>query len=213
MTLQNFAVLGFVLEVVGLLILLGRNEISKFVEISNKSLEGADERHFEQMQLLQKQRMRYFYSGVFIVAGISLQTLPEHYLGDQVTYKANAQRLEALHLCATSASCEMTVTKYSELLALREAEEEMEQNHRRERAKEDVKAEQLRRSMEASMSPLQKIRKLYPQYIDLSDVELGTKLHEKFYPHLEWDDFWLKCNKPNSGLNFMELPRSAKRDN
>ena len=72
------AIVGLVLEIAGLMVLLGKDDAISLRSLSQKKLDGLDEWQNQIDSLIAGQRKRHLLSSVFIVLGICLQTFPEY---------------------------------------------------------------------------------------------------------------------------------------
>ena len=72
------AVIGLGFEILGLWVLLGKNNMQRLRELSKMKLGGLDEWQSEIDNLLDAQRNKHLISSVLIVLGICLQTFPAY---------------------------------------------------------------------------------------------------------------------------------------
>lgn len=72
------AVLGLVLEVVGLLTLFLPDRKQPLADMMKHGMDGLDDWQQDITKLVTEQRRRHGISSVFIVLGICLQTFPEY---------------------------------------------------------------------------------------------------------------------------------------
>lgn len=173
----QFALAGLFFEVVGLLVLLGRNDTTSLQKFTQKKFDGLDEWQLQIDKILRQQRKKHWISSFLIVIGICLQVFPA-----QLISKPDSKpSLEALVLCAQAQNCDMTIEDYERLSKL-------QNEHMRLQSAGKPK------------TPLGKFRVQYPQYDDLTDRELGLALHEKYYSDIGWGEFWRSIRTPNEKM-------------
>lgn len=177
-----FAILGLILQIAGLLVLLGR----KYLPLPTVQREGfQDAPNIFQAQFdqtLRRLRMKHWISSSFIILGISAQTFPS-YIANEPEPTPKIMR-EALELCSQSANCEMTVRGYADLARLNADEgAAFQAGLARLKANEGA-------AFPNSLSPLAKFRKKYPMYDDMDDEELISALHTRYYPNMEKSAFF-----------------------